>query len=126
AFLSRVGGPWQRVAARGSDAVARIDRVAEAAAAPRIAGDVHAVRLGAMEAGKARSKLRKLVAVVVPLERREVVCELLHAKDVEVRERARGAHDAAEVDDAVDPAAPLDVPGDEFHGKFAAIVCPRA
>src|SRR6185436_12968245 len=113
----RIHGPGEGMAPRGGDTVAREDRVAEAAALAVLAHHVHAVALDARVAGEERPQLGELVTLVVALEPREVVRDLLHAEDVEVRDRPRGLHDAREVDAAVEAAAPLDVPGEELQAR---------
>ena len=113
-----IGGPGQQVPEHLADGQPREDRVAEEATS---AAAVVLVGRGAEEAavpGERRTEPRHLVLAGTAGQVREADRDFLQAQHVEVGEVTGLADDALGVDAAVDAAAPLDVPGDQFHGGW--------
>src|SRR2546425_1536260 len=107
--------PRQRVVNHPADGEARGDEVAEALAAAFVAGHIDG---GSEEHEVARELAPErldLVLALAPGQIGEADVDLLQAQDVGVGDAPRLVRDARRVDDAVDAAAPLDVPGDEAH-----------
>jgi hypothetical protein len=71
-----------------------------------------------LDRGEARQQLgeaRELVGLVVEVELREVVGDLLQAEHVEIRHLPGMGDDPRRVDAIVHAACPLDIPGDQLH-----------
>ena len=93
------------------------DHVAERTPYARGPGCVDGYAADRRMPGQQAGQQVELVLAAAALERREVRRDFLQAQHIEVGQRLRVFDDAPRVDTAVDAAAPLDVPGDQFQNK---------
>src|SRR3989442_6350129 len=112
---------------RVADGKARGDEVAEALARAFVAGHIDGRREEHEVPGEFAPERLDLVLALAPGQIGEADVDLLQAQHVGVGDAPRLVRDACRVDDAVDAAAPLDVPGDEPHYlrflRFRATIC---
>src|SRR2546428_6971252 len=110
-----------------ADGKARGDEVAEALARAFVAGQVDGRREEHEVPGEFAPERLDLVLALAPGQIDEAGVDLLQAKHIRIGDAPRLVRDARRVDDAVDAAAPLDVPGDEPHYlrflRFRATIC---
>src|SRR4051812_39514074 len=99
------------------DRQARSEHVAKSVASAG-AWDIHGRHEEHRVTGKLTLQRADLVLAAAAGEIREPDAHLLQAQHVRIGETASLARDARGVDDAVDAAAPLDVPGDQPHCYF--------
>ena len=100
-----------------ADGIARENEIAEVASSILAVGHVDDRARDALVSRQMLRELGELVLAAAPGEQwiREIVRDLLQAEHVKVGDRLRVLDDASGIDLTVDAAAPLDIPGDEFH-----------
>jgi hypothetical protein len=107
----------QQVPKHLADRQARQDQVAEVAPLVLVAGNVDDRAGHRGEIGQPLRDLGELIFTAAAGEPGigKVARDLLQAKHVEIRQRLGVRHNARRVDASVDAAAPLHVPGNDFH-----------